>query len=213
MNKKVVLRSDDEDDDSIEVIGEDSLAYFERSIQLHCVEVPLDETIKLPRYYRKILQRMKSLTKHDQLNITVNTYGGSLDGAIALINGMQNTEATVTATLDGMAASAGSLIFLSAENVAVMPYSQMMIHQGSFGAFGSQTNVQKKSAFIDEQMRKLMREVYTNFLTPEELEDVFKGLEIWLDYEEIVRRLELRAEILQSQQGGDEDDQQPSMVT
>lgn len=198
-----IIKADDEDDD---MQVNDFLPYFERSIQLYSIDITLDEVIKFPKYYRKVVQRLNSLTKHDQANILVNTYGGSLDGALTLINAMQCTEATVTATLDGLAASAGSLIFLAADNVTVMPYSQMMIHQGSFGAFGTQSNVKDKAAFIDRQIRKLMEDVYQDFLTSKELEDVFKGLEIWLDYDEIVRRLELRAEIRKDMEQEDQEE-------
>jgi hypothetical protein len=40
-----------------------------------------------------------------------------------------------------------------------------------------------------------MGSVYKDFLTEKELEEVIMGKEMWFDAEEIVRRLELRAEL------------------
>jgi hypothetical protein len=71
----------------------------------------------------------------------------------------------------------------------------MMVHSATFGAFGKQSDVISHASFVDKQVRGLMNSVYKDFLTEKELEEVIMGKELWFDAEEIVRRLELRAEI------------------
>jgi hypothetical protein len=71
----------------------------------------------------------------------------------------------------------------------------MMVHSATFGAFGKQSDVISHASFVDKQVRGLMNSVYKDFLSEKELEEVIMGKELWFDAEEIVRRLELRAEL------------------
>lgn len=192
-----VARNDDEDEDGEINIRSNSqyLPYFESSKTNHCVKVPLDENIREAKYYRTVLQRIDSLGEGDLILLKINSYGGQLDGAIAIINAIENTDADVHASIEGVAASAASLIALAAPSISVSPYATMMVHAATFGAFGKQSDVISHASFVDKQVRNLMGSVYKDFLTDKELEEVIMGKELWFDAEEIVRRLELRAEL------------------
>jgi hypothetical protein len=48
---------------------------------------------------------------------------------------------------------------------------------------------------MDKKVKKLMQDIYMDFLTEQEMEEVFMGKEIWLNSEEIIERLETRAEL------------------
>lgn len=191
-----VARNDDEDDDETVVRSSiQHLPYFESTKTNRCIKVYLDEYIKEAKYYRSWLQSVDSLSEGDLILININSYGGQLDGAIAIINAIQNTDADVHATIEGVAASAASLIALASPSISVSPYATMMVHSATFGAFGKQSDVISHASFVDKQVRNLMGSVYKDFLTDKELEEVIMGKEMWFDAEEIVRRLELRAEI------------------
>jgi hypothetical protein len=71
----------------------------------------------------------------------------------------------------------------------------MMVHSATFGAFGKQSDVISHASFVDKQVKTLMHSVYQDFLTVKELEEVLMGKEMWFDADEIVRRLEVRAEL------------------
>jgi hypothetical protein len=49
-----------------------------------------------------------------------------------------------------------------------------------------------------------MHSVYKDFLTDKELEEVIMGKEMWFDSEEIVRRLELRAQLQEKREKAQE---------
>ena len=49
--------------------------------------------------------------------------------------------------------------------------------------------------FVDQQVKSVANDVYQDFLTTKELEDVWLGKEMWFKSDEIIERLELRAEI------------------
>jgi ATP-dependent protease ClpP protease subunit len=190
-------RNDDDDEDGEVNIRTNSqyLPYFESVKTNRCIKVFLDENIREAKYYRTVLQGLDSLGEGDLILLNINSYGGQLDGAIAIINAIENTEADVHASIEGVAASAASLIALAAPSISVSPYATMMVHSATFGAFGKQSDVISHASFVDKQVRNLMGSVYKDFLTDKELEEVIMGKEMWFDAEEIVRRLEVRSEL------------------
>jgi ATP-dependent protease ClpP protease subunit len=192
-----LARNDDEDEDGEVNIRTNSqyLPYFESTKVNRCIKVHLDENIREAKYYRTVLQGIESLGEGDVVLLSINSYGGQLDGAIAIINAIENTDADVHASIEGVAASAASLIALASPSISVSPYATMMVHAATFGAFGKQSDVISHASFVDKQVRTLMGSVYKDFLTEKELEEVIMGKELWFDAEEIVRRLELRAEL------------------
>ncbi len=151
-----------------------------------------------------MLQGIDSLGEGDVILLSINSYGGQLDGAIAIINAIQDTDANVHASIEGVAASAASLIALAAPSISVSPYATMMVHSATFGAFGKQSDVISHASFVDKQVRTLMHSVYKDFLTDKELEEVIMGKEMWFDSEEIVRRLELRAQLQEKREKAEE---------
>jgi ATP-dependent protease ClpP protease subunit len=190
-----LARNDDDDDSEVSARGTQYLPYFESTRTDRCIKVFLDENIREPKYYRTVLQGIDSLGEGDVVLLSINSYGGQLDGAIAIINAIQDTDADVHASIEGVAASAASLIALAAPSISVSPYATMMVHSATFGAFGKQSDVISHASFVDKQVRTLMHSVYKDFLTDKELEEVIMGKELWFDSEEIVRRLELRAQL------------------
>ena len=162
MNTKVKRNSDDDDDE--ENVGSNiqhiHLPYFESTQTSRCIKAYLDENIKEAKYYRNWIQSVESLNEGDLVYLSVNSYGGYLDGAIAIINAIQSTDANVHVCIDGVAASAASLIALAAPSVAVSPYASMMIHAATFGAFGKQSDVISHASFVDKQVKGLMHDIY-----------------------------------------------------
>jgi ATP-dependent protease ClpP protease subunit len=190
-----LARNDDDDESEGSTRGSQYLPYFESTRTDRCIKVFLDENIREPKYYRTVLQGIESLSEGDVVVLSINSYGGQLDGAIAIINAIQDTDADVHASIEGVAASAASLIALAAPSISVSPYATMMVHSATFGAFGKQSDVISHASFVDKQVRTLMHSVYKDFLTDKELEEVIMGKEMWFDSEEIVRRLELRTQL------------------
>lgn len=194
-----LVSKNDQDDDEDNLIGftpnQIHLPYFESTSTNRCIKVSLDENIKESKYYRNWLQSVDSLGEGDLVLINIDSYGGQLDGAIAIIDAIQSTEATVHTTIKGVAASAASLIALASPSVSVAPYATMMIHSATFGAVGKQSDVIAHATFVDKQVRTIMQDIYKDFLTEVEIKEVMMGREIWMDSEEIIARLEHRNEL------------------
>lgn len=153
-------------------------------------EIYLDEDIKNPTYYRNAFQVLRSAQRGDLVRIYISSTGGNLNSALIFKNCIEECEADVIAIIVAEAYSAASLIALSCPNIEVKPYATMMLHSASFGSGGSVQNVRDHVEFTGRHAESLMEEVYRDFISPEEMEDLKKGRELWFDYKEIGNRLD-----------------------
>ena len=67
-------------------------------------------------------------------------------------------------------------------------------------------NQERSAVFFSKLYSDFMEDIYSNFLSPSELDDLRKGLEIYLSHEEIEERLQRRMELLEAEAMGDEED-------
>jgi len=56
----------------------------------------------------------------------------------------------------------------------------------------------------------LMKELYSDFLTEEEIEELLTDKDIWMDAEEVMKRLETRLEIVKARAEETEQEKKPS---
>ena len=189
-NKYAVPTAHSDDDDCSNGPPPDKhLYFFEDTSTSRCITAYLDERIRDAKFYRPLLQSIYSLGPNDSLQIIINSYGGDLDGALSIISAIKSTDANVTVCIDGAAASAASLIALVAPTLLVSEYSTMMIHSATFGSVGKQSDVISHATFMDRRIKSIMQDIYKDFLTDQEMQDVMTGREIWLDAEGIGERL------------------------
>lgn len=153
-------------------------------------DIILDENIREPAYYRQAFHVLRSAKEGDRVNIILNNSGGRIDSAICFRNLIQETQAEVFAVLEGETHSAASMIALSCHGVHVKPYASMMIHHASFGSGGTVQNVMDHVNFTSKQTERLIRDVYSCFLSESELDEVVRNREIWLTDDEIGERLD-----------------------
>jgi ATP-dependent protease ClpP protease subunit len=122
----------------------------------------------------------------------INSNGGHLDTAGAIISGILSSQAEVTAFLMGATHSAASLISMYCHAVHVYDTAYMMIHTASFGSSGNTPTVKAHTDFTIKQCEKLMEDAYEGFLTSDEIKKVLNGIEIWFNADEIKPRLKKR---------------------
>ena len=153
-------------------------------------DIILDENIREPAYYRQAFHVLRTAKEGDRINIILNNSGGRIDSAICFRNLIKETQAEVLAVLEGETHSAASMIALSCHGVHVKPYASMMIHHASFGSGGTVQNVMDHVNFTSKQTERLIRDVYSSFLSESELDEVVRNREIWLTDDEIGERLD-----------------------
>lgn len=85
----------------------------------------------------------------DEISLRVNCPGGDVYGGIAIMNALRRHPATVTATVEGMAASAASYIVQAADEVIMGRGAEMMIHDAWGVAIGSADDMDKARQDLD----------------------------------------------------------------
>lgn len=161
-------------------------------------EVFLDMDIEDPHKYRNLISLLINAQANDRIHLYINSNGGNLDTAIAIINAMLVCQAEITGFIMGACHSAASIITMYCHNVHVFETAYMMIHTASFGNFGNTTTVKTQTDFTVEQVEKLLDDAYKGFLDNKEMKEVKQGIELWYDSEEIRRRLKKRVSALEA---------------
>lgn len=77
---------------------------------------------------REFLSTLDSIPSATQINLHVNSPGGEVYDAIAILNGLRAHPARVTAIVDGIAASAASFIACGCDELVMAQNSELMIH-------------------------------------------------------------------------------------
>ena len=155
-------------------------------------EVFLDSEIEEPSKYRELISVLINSSPNDKIHLYINSNGGHLDTAGAIISGILSSQAEVTAFLMGACHSAASLIAMYCHAVHVYDTAYMMIHTASFSSGGNTPTVKAHTDFTIKQCEKLMKDAYEGFLTSEEIKKVLNGIELWYNAEEIKPRLKKR---------------------
>jgi ATP-dependent protease ClpP protease subunit len=196
MNNRQNKQDDDEDKEFTS--HEPYLEFYEQSMQVTQLVVPIDEAILGPKYYRRLCQRIDTLGVHDEVKFVINSNGGMMDGLVGILNSINNTEATCIAEITGNCHSAASILALNCAAVKVGAYANRMVHYISFGTGGQGSHVRDMVKHTLDFSERLFRDTYEGFLTDKELEDVIEGKELWFNSEEIAKRLEDRIAFLSS---------------
>lgn len=84
------------------------------------------------------------------ITIWINSPGGDCVAAAQIYNMMMEYPGNVTVKIDGIAASAASVIAMAGTKVMVSPVSMMMIHNPMTVAMGDTSEMQKAISMLDE---------------------------------------------------------------
>lgn len=84
-----------------------------------------------------------------QLNVRINSYGGSVSDGIAIHNALKRHKATVRITIDGIAASIASLIAMAGDEIEMAENSTLMIHAPWGGMSGNSEEHRRFADMLD----------------------------------------------------------------
>ena len=115
-------------------------------------------------------RRVRSLMKGDVI-IHLNSPGGSTFEGVAIYNALKDHPGKVTVQIDGIAASAASVIAMGADVIRARPTSMMMIHNCWSFAVGNSKELMKMAETlqkVDESSNKAYMEKFNG--SQEELE-------------------------------------------
>lgn len=138
--------------------------------------------------YLKIYEVFRKATKDDILNLYLSSYGGMLDTAISFSRVMDSCKAKIIGHLD-VACSAMGMIALHCDEIVLGKHSYFQAHNFKGGQSGSGREMRDKQKFDDRYFPNLVQEVYKDFLTEKELEELPNDANIWLTADEVAERL------------------------
>ena len=84
------------------------------------------------------------------VTIWINSPGGDCIAASQIYSMLMDYKGNVTVKIDGIAASAASVIAMAGTKVLMAPTAMMMIHNPSTAAFGDHVEMQKAIEMLDE---------------------------------------------------------------
>ncbi|GAB3867359.1 hypothetical protein GCM10028801_41160 [Nocardioides maradonensis] len=95
----------------------------------------------------------------NQIVLRINSPGGEVFEGLAILNMVRAHKASVTAVVDGLAASAASVIAVGCDETVMSPGTQLMIHDARMYTYGTAADL-RKEADILESITSGLIEVY-----------------------------------------------------
>jgi ATP-dependent protease ClpP protease subunit len=152
-------------------------------------EFYLSGEITEPEDYIEWLDVIRSASDQDTVKIYINSPGGNVDTAIQFMQVLKSTSAYVICSVEGACMSAATMIFLSADELEICDHALFMFHNYAGGAFGKGGEIYDQIQFERSWSRKLLESVYKEFLTPTEITQMLENKDIWMDSEEVRKRV------------------------
>jgi ATP-dependent Clp protease, protease subunit len=165
------------------------LQRFERHTVIRQTSFYISGMIEQAAYYNELFYALRSAGETDLIYLHLNTTGGDFDTGLQIINNMQASAAHVVTVLEARAYSMGAFIFLAGDELVVHDNCQLLFHSYS-GSFAGKGNEQQAQALaIANWFAKFMGRICQPFLHEREVSAILKGTDLWMDSDEIRRRM------------------------
>lgn len=136
-----------------------------------------------PRLFKSELENHKG-----DITVWINSPGGDCIAAAQIYNMLIEHKGEVIVKIDGIAASAASVIAMAGTKVLMSPVSMMMIHNPMTVAFGDKEQMKQAMAMLDEVKESIMnayeiktglpRQKLSNMMDSETWMNVHKAIEL-----------------------------------
>lgn len=118
-----------------------------------------DEVIKSETSAQHFREELAKHPEASQINLYINSYGGSVFEGTAIYSQLRRHPAKKTAYIDGFACSVASVIAMAADKIIMPRNAMMMIHNAWMFAVGNSTELRKAADDL-EQINKGNRQAY-----------------------------------------------------
>jgi ATP-dependent Clp protease, protease subunit len=145
-----------------------------------------ESTDTAPEDVRNFLSQLEGVKN---INVYINSGGGSVFAGLNIYNMLKRHEAQVTVHVDGMAASIASIIAMAADKLIIPDNAFLMIHKPMIGVFGNAFDFKKAITDLDAIESGLMNIYAENLAEGADIKDVQKMLdaETWLNGNEAAK--------------------------
>jgi|TARA_B110000977_G_scaffold3549_1_gene4920 ATP-dependent protease ClpP protease subunit len=178
-------------------VGQNSRVISKQCVQIH--EFYLSGDIESSEDYIDWFDTIRSAQENDILKFYINSSGGDLFTAIQFMRVLSETKASVVVSVEGACMSAATLIFLHGHQFEVSPHSMFMFHNYSSGVMGKGGEMYDRLSHEKNWSEKLLRDVYSDFLTEKEITSILDNKDIWMDGDEVIKRLKKKVKVMDKQ--------------
>lgn len=137
-----------------------------------------------------ILKDINDLGDIKQLNVFINSPGGSVFEGISIKNMLERQKLKgcfINVVIDGLAASIASVIAMAGDKISMPENALMMVHRASCGCFGNADEMRKQIEVLDK-IDIVLTNTYVNrsggLLSKEDVQAMFNSGDTWLTAEE-----------------------------
>jgi len=148
--------------------------------------------ILAPEEYSSWFDTIRNASPHDTIIFHINSTGGDLFTAIQFMRVMQESPANIIASVEGACMSAATLIFLGADAWQISDHTMFMFHNYSGGTIGKGGEMFEQLSHERKWSIKLIKDAYKGFLSDTEIDSILDNKDIWLDGEDVLKRLKKR---------------------
>lgn len=135
---------------------------------------------------KSVKQEMDDAGDYDKLSVRINSPGGNAFDGVAIYNVLRAPKKPVAVIVDGIAASAASIIAMAGDTVTMGTGSMMMLHNPWTFAMGNAADLRAQADVLD-QIADSMADIYVarSGKTKKEVRDILDA-ETWLSAQEAV---------------------------
>ena len=108
---------------------------------------------------KTIVGKLKALSKETRITLRINSHGGDVFQAFAIYNTLMNLEAELTVKIDGIAASAASVIAMAGDKI-IMPENSMLMLHNPWGSCIGDADVMRGEAELLDKIKESTIKAY-----------------------------------------------------
>ena len=166
----------------------------------------LSGEILSPEKYVDWFNIIRNASEDDIITIHINSTGGEVATAIQFRRVLLECSAPIIGSVEGDCMSAATMILLACDRVEISPGSLFMVHNYSAGVVGKGGEMYDQISYYRKWSEKLMKNIYEDFLTDAEIAHILDNKDLWIDEEDVVKRLERRVKAMKKKHKKSEPD-------
>ena len=129
-------------------------------------------------------QDIENLDDVENITLHINSPGGSVFSAVAIANTLKNHKAKITANIDGLAASAATIITSACDTVKMPKNALFMVHNPITFAYGNNQDMQKTLEMLNKVKNSIIETYLNKAKTDKETLSELMDNETWMSAEE-----------------------------
>ncbi|MGB8452739.1 MAG: head maturation protease, ClpP-related [Anaerocolumna sp.] len=132
--------------------------------------------------YQQFINELNALGDRDSINVHISSGGGDVFAAHAIFTNLKLNKAKIIAFIEGICASAATIVAAAADVIKAAPNALIMYHNNTVGLFGYYgTDQLEKLAEINREVKQSIIESYrTKYNKTEEELDALMNEESWM---------------------------------